>query len=324
MDHTRNARPAGATERLPWYRQVFYDRENAALLMASPLIAVHLACIAVFWVGISWIAVAVCLFTYVVRVFALTAGFHRYFSHKAFKTSRLFQFVLAFLGTSAGQLGPLWWASHHRTHHAYSDTEGDVHSPVLKGMWWSHVGWVLGGHYQQIDFKRIKDFLKFPELRLLDRFHVIAPLALGFSLYGVGHGMAGAGFQTSGWQLVVWGYFISSVLVYHATFCVNSVTHIVGRKRFKTRDESRNNWWVALLTLGEGWHNNHHRYPASARQGLYWWEVDVTYYLLRVLERLGVVWDLRMYPAKLFEEAERLRDEMKIEMKKVRPKPLAG
>ncbi|MFP4070233.1 MAG: acyl-CoA desaturase, partial [Opitutales bacterium] len=270
-----------------------------------PLVFMHLACIGALFTGFSWAALAALLLTYVVRVFALTAGFHRYFSHRAFKTSRAFQFVLAWVGTSAAQLGPMWWAANHRHHHQHSDTEADIHSPVIRDAFWAHVGWILCRSYSDIQFERVKDLKKYPELRFIDRFHVLPVLSLIALLYGVGWGLNQAypSLGTSGLQMVMWGFFLSTVLVYHVTFCVNSVTHIVGTKRFKTDDESRNSWWVALLTFGEGWHNNHHRWPLSARQGMYWWELDLTYLMLRVLEKLGLIWDLKVYPDKIYAEA---------------------
>lgn len=280
------------------------DPENKAIWNSSPVLFVHLACLAVFFVGVSWTAVAVCFLTYAVRVFALTAGYHRYFSHRSFKTSRFFQFVLGFVGASSAQLGPLWWAAHHRHHHGHSDTEDDLHSPQRHGFYWSHIGWVLCRDHFETHHDRVRDFGKYPEIMLLDRYHVIAPAALVLSLIGLGFWLEAAypGLGTSPWQLLVWGFFISTVLVYHVTFCVNSVTHMYGRKRFKVQDESRNLWWVALLTGGEGWHNNHHRYPASARQGFYWWEFDITYYVLRLMAVFGLVWDLRPVPERVLEQ----------------------
>lgn len=286
-------------------RHALRDEDNRLLMASSPLVFMHLACIGALFTGFSWAALAALLLTYVVRVFALTAGFHRYFSHRAFKTSRVFQFVLAWVGTSAAQLGPMWWAANHRHHHQHSDTEADIHSPVIRDAFWAHVGWILCRSYSDIQFERVKDLKKYPELRFIDRFHVLPVLSLIALLYGVGWGLNQAypSLGTSGLQMVMWGFFLSTVLVYHVTFCVNSVTHIVGTKRFKTDDESRNSWWVALLTFGEGWHNNHHRWPLSARQGMYWWELDLTYLMLRVLEKLGLIWDLKVYPDKIYAEA---------------------
>jgi stearoyl-CoA desaturase (Delta-9 desaturase) len=283
----------------------FQDEGNRLLMVSSPIFIMHILALGVFFVGFSWIALAAMLFTYVVRVFALTAGFHRYFSHRSFKTSRIFQFVMAWVGTSAAQLGPMWWAANHRHHHQHSDQEADIHSPVIRDAFWAHMGWILCRAYGSIQHDRIKDLTKYPELRFIDRFHVLPVLSLIILLFGVG---AGLNFYfpalgTSGMQMVMWGFFLSTILVYHVTFCVNSITHIIGNKRFETNDESRNSFWVALLTFGEGWHNNHHRWPLSARQGMYWWEFDLTFLLLRVLEKIGLVWDLKVYPQHIYQEA---------------------
>jgi stearoyl-CoA desaturase (delta-9 desaturase) len=260
------------------------------------------------FVGFSWTALAFCIAAYLVRVFALTAGFHRYFSHRSYKTSRVFQFILAFVGTSAAQLGPIWWASHHRHHHEYSDQPEDIHSPSLKGFFRSHIGWVMCKKYVTPQYERVGDLTKYPELMFLDRFSVVAPLCLGLTMYGIGHWLSVAhpALGTTGWQMVMWGFFVSTVMTYHATFCINSLTHIFGTRRFKTKDHSRNNFWLALLTFGEGWHNNHHRYPIATRQGLYWWEIDLTWYILSLFQKLGIIWDMNTHPQSLYEEAERL------------------
>ncbi|MEM7790141.1 MAG: acyl-CoA desaturase [Verrucomicrobiota bacterium] len=274
-------------------------------MASSPIFFMHLACIGAFFTGFSWVAVVALVITYVARVFALTAGFHRYFSHRSFKTSRWMQFVFAWVGTSSAQLGPMWWAANHRHHHQHSDQEEDIHSPVVRDAFWAHIGWVLCRSYKTIQFNRVKDLSKYRELCFIDRFHVLPVLSLIFVLYGVGAGLNALfpALGTSGLQLVMWGFFLSTVLVYHVTFCVNSVTHIIGNKRFNTKDESRNNFWVALLTFGEGWHNNHHRWPLSARQGMYWWEIDMTFLGLRLMEKLGLVWDIKVYPDKIYAEA---------------------
>jgi stearoyl-CoA desaturase (delta-9 desaturase) len=291
-------------------RNAFEDDENRLIMATSPVVLMHVLCLGAFFTGFSWVAVGVFLVTYVTRVFALTAGFHRYFSHRSFKTSRIFQFVLAWVGTSAAQLGPLWWAAHHRHHHQHSDTEEDVHSPVVRGFFWAHIGWVMCKTYNALRKERVKDLLRFPELRFIERFHVLAPLSLIVALFALGSWLSAAfpGLGTSGMQLVMWGFFLSTVAVYHVTFCVNSVTHMVGKKRFSTDDESRNSFWVALLTFGEGWHNNHHRWPLSARQGMYWWEIDLTFYLLLCLQKLGIIWDVKLYPEAVYAEAAEVRE----------------
>ena len=281
------------------------NEDNRLLMISSPIFLMHIIALGAFFTGFSWPALIAVIVTYGVRVFALTAGFHRYFSHRSFKTSRFFQFVLAWIGTSSAQLGPMWWAANHRHHHQHSDQPEDIHSPVIKDAFWAHVGWILCRAYHEIQYDRVKDLVKFPELRFVDRFHIFPVITLIVALYMAGTFLDAyfPGLGTSGIQLVMWGFFFSTVLVYHVTFLVNSVTHIIGKKRFVTNDESRNSWWVALLTFGEGWHNNHHRWPLSARQGMYWWEFDLSYLILRFLGRIGIVWDIKVYPKKLYNEA---------------------
>lgn len=277
----------------------------ANALKQGVFFGVHFACIAVIWVGVSWVAAAVCFFLYFIRMFGVTGGYHRYFSHRTFKTSRLFQFLLGFLATSSAQKGPIWWASHHRHHHKHSDTEEDMHSAKIHGVWFSHVGWVLSSHFVKPRLDLMKDFLKFPELRWLDEWHLFAPIALAVGTFFLGVALEAwaPGLGTNGWQMLVWGFFVSTVLLYHGTFAINSVAHLSGSKRFKTGDESRNNFLLAIITLGEGWHNNHHRYPGSERQGFYWWEIDITHYILKCLSWLGIVWDLREPPERIYVEA---------------------
>ena len=266
---------------------------------------IHLGCFAAIWTGVSWTAAFVCFFLYFLRMFAITGGYHRYFSHRTYQTSRIFQFILAFLGASSAQKGPIWWASHHRHHHQYSDTEHDVHSPRIDGLWWAHVGWVLSTQFIDTRKELIKDLLKFPELRFLDRNHLIAPISLAVGLYFLGVFLQAyfPQLNTNGIQMLVWGFCISTTLLYHGTFFINSLTHLVGSRRFNTSDDSRNSLVLALVTMGEGWHNNHHRYPGSEKQGFYWWEIDLTHYILKVLSWFGIVWDLRTPPARIYEEA---------------------
>lgn len=285
--------------------EAIFDEDNINLIDSSPLLLMHLLALTVFIVPFHWSVLVVCAVTYAVRVFALTGGYHRYFSHKTYKTSRVFQFILAWLGASAAQCGPLWWASHHRHHHLHADTDKDIHSPKASGFFWAHMGWLMCRKYAQVMHGNIKDFAAFPELRFIDRFHVIPALALAFSIWGIGMVVGIWVEGISGWSWLAWGFFFSTALVYHATFCINSVTHIVGTRRFKTSDTSRNNFFTALLTFGEGWHNNHHRYPKSTRQGFYWWEIDATYYVLKTLSFLRIVWDIQQPPASLFDEARR-------------------
>lgn len=272
-------------------------------LRVVPFLAMHLLCGLVFWVGWSWTAVVTAALLYAVRMFAITAFYHRYFSHRAFKTSRRWQFVFALLGASAVQRGPLWWAAHHRHHHAHSDQVLDVHSPHHHGFWWSHVGWFLTPAAFNTRVGAVPDLAKFPELRFLDRFDILVALSLAGFLYGLGAGLETwiPALETNGLQLLVWGFFLSTVVLYHCTYTVNSLAHRFGHQRYATNDQSRNNLVLALLTFGEGWHNNHHHYPAAARQGFYWWEIDLTYYLLVVLAWLGIVWDLKPLPPQMRE-----------------------
>ncbi|MBV8857999.1 MAG: fatty acid desaturase [Acidobacteria bacterium] len=274
------------------------SRRGLSYAVCTQFLFMHLACLLAFWTGVSAAAVAVCLLLYVVRMFAITAGFHRLFSHRSYRTGRPFQFALAFVGTTSYQKGPLWWSAHHRRHHLHVDTEEDLHSPVMRSVWQSHVGWFLSHESQATDVRLIPNLLKYRELRWLDKFYVLPPLMLAaFTfLLGLLLGRYFPGAGTSGWQMLAWGFFVSTVLLYHGTFTVNSVAHLFGGRRFETADNSRNNLLVALITLGEGWHNNHHHYPSSERQGLYWWEVDVSHYALRALSWAGVVRDLRTPP----------------------------
>jgi stearoyl-CoA desaturase (delta-9 desaturase) len=267
--------------------------------------SVHLACGFAFFVGFSWVALAVCIALYVVRMFAITGVYHRYFSHRSYQTSRWFQFVLAFLGTTAAQKGPIWWASHHRHHHRHSDTEEDIHSPIVHGLYFSHVGWVLCSQFIEPKLELVKDLTKFPELISLEKYYIIPPVLLGFGTFILGDYLAVAYPQlgTSGFQMLVWGFFVSTVLLYHGTFCINSLTHLIGKRRFPSTDSSRNHWLLALITLGEGWHNNHHYYPGSERQGFYWWEIDISHYILVALSWMGLVWDLRVPPPRVYEMA---------------------
>ena len=263
-----------------------------------PFVMLHLACFGIIYVGFSWFALLFALALYVFRMFAITAFYHRYFAHKAFKTSRIGQFIFAVLGASAVQRGPLWWASHHRNHHAHSDEVVDAHSPHQHGFLWSHIGWFLSRANFSTQLDRVKELAHFPELRFLDRFDVVIPIALGASIYWLGEMLAltAPHLNTNGFQLFIWGFILSTVLLYHGTFCVNSLAHVWGKRRYATRDHSRNNALIALITLGEGWHNNHHHFPGSAKQGFYWWEIDFTYYGLRLLAALGIIWDLKTVP----------------------------
>ncbi len=282
--------------------------DNRILTWASiPFILVHFSLGLIFWAGFSGFAAGMCLVMYAVRMFGITAGFHRYFAHRSFKTSRVFQFILAILGTAAAQKGPLWWAAHHRHHHRYSDREEDIHSPVVRGFWWAHIGWILSPRYDETDYNAIRDFSRYPELRWLNRYHYLVPIAMAVCLFyfGVLIKILFPELHTSGFQVLVWGFLVSTVLLYHGTFFINTLCHIVGTRRFATDDSSRNSFWLAIITLGEGWHNNHHRYPGSERQGFYWWEIDISHYILSIFSWMGLVWDLRKPPREIYEEVRR-------------------
>ncbi len=262
---------------------------------AIPFILVHLAALGVFWTGFTATAVVLCVSLYFVRMWALTAGFHRYFSHRSYKTSRVFQFILAFLGQTSAQRGVIWWSAMHRHHHLHSDTEHDTHSPVHGGFFHSHVGWIFKPKRTEADYETVKDLTRYPELVWLDR-HAYLPAAA----------LAVACFLIAGWPGLFVGFILSTVILYHGVFAINSLAHTHGNQRFITGDQSRNNWWLALITLGEGWHNNHHHYQSSTRQGWRWWEIDISYYVLKALSWVGVVWDLRAPPEEVVRGERRL------------------
>jgi len=282
------------------------DVSRAARLRRSfqpkswPFWGVHLVAIGgVILSGWSWPGFAIAAALYFVRMFFITAGYHRYFSHRSFKTSRAFQFALAWAAESTAQKGVLWWAGHHRRHHKYSDQEGDIHSVKLDGFWWSHVGWITGSDpsFDEPDLDNVKDLARFPELRWLQRYNMVPPVVL-----------AGIMFLVGGWHLLLWGFLVSTVMAWHGSFSINSLAHLIGRRRYATTDESRNSLMLALITLGEGWHNNHHHYMTSANQGWRWYEIDVSYYVLRVLGWVGLVWDIRVPPAHVVRNEERAAD----------------
>lgn len=266
-------------------------------------VGIHLGATAILWVGWSPAAVLIALAIYGVRMFAITGFFHRYFSHRTFETSRPMAFLFGWIGAASGQKGPLWWAAHHRHHHRHSDQREDVHSPRQHGFWWSHLGWFWISASRRTKAKLIPDLTRFPELLWLDRYHGIPVLLLALSTYGLGEGLAvvAPSLGTNGPQLLVWGFFVSTVALYHATYSINSIAHRFGTRRFETKDDSRNNLVLALATMGEGWHNNHHRYPGSARQGIRWYEIDATFGILWFFERVGLVRNLRAAPNRVRE-----------------------
>ena len=299
-----------------WFDNSFLEEQYASIINGKeidwmrviPFILLHLSCLLIFVVGFSWIAFILCTSLFAIRMFAITGFYHRYFSHKTFKTSRFVQLLFAMIGATAVQRGPLWWAAHHRGHHMHSDTSEDKHSPKEHGFLWSHMGWFLTKSNFVTNTKFIRELIRFPELRIIDRFDLLMPLALSIGLFIAGYylNQYEPQLNTNGFQLFIWGFSLSTVMLYHATFLVNSVAHQWGKKRYETKDTSRNNFIIALLTFGEGWHNNHHHYPGSARQGFYWWEIDLTYYVLKFLAMIGVIWDVRTV-------SDNIRESKKIE-----------
>ncbi len=278
------AAAAGRPERVLSRAEGWWSRH--AIVSRIIYWGIHAACLLVFWVGVSTGDALLCLATFFARMFAITAGYHRYFSHKSYKTSRAFQFVLAVLGASATQKGPLWWAGNHRIHHRYSDQPGqDVHTP-RDGFWYSHQGWIFDSRQDATPLDQIRDFAAYPELIWLNRWHIVPPALLAVLCFAIG-GVSG----------LLWGFAVSTVLLWHSTYCINSLAHRLGTRRYDTGDDSRNHWFLGLLTMGEGWHNNHHQFCASARQGFFWWEVDMTYYILRGLAAVGLIWDVREPPS---------------------------
>jgi len=274
------------------------DEKKVDWLRILPFIILHAGCLGVIWVGWSWTAVVVAILLYVIRMFAITGFYHRYFSHKTFQTDRSWQFLFAVLGNASVQRGPIWWAAHHRHHHRFADRSEDVHSPVIHGFLWSHMGWLTTRANFRTKTEYAKDWIRFPELCWLNRFDIVVPVLLALTLYGFGNLLSkvAPSLGTSGMQMVVWGFFISSTVLFHATVTINSLAHMFGRRRFNTPDASRNNVFLALITFGEGWHNNHHQYSVSTRQGFFWWEIDITYYLLLILKRLKIIRNLRPIP----------------------------
>jgi stearoyl-CoA desaturase (delta-9 desaturase) len=268
------------------WRHVYFNT------LTIPFWGVHvLAIVGLAIVGFSWTGVALCAALYVPRMFFVTGAYHRYFSHRSYKTSRWFQLVLALGAVSTAQKGVLWWAAHHRVHHKLSDAPGDLHSVKQSGFWWSHMGWILARDLEATDAARIKDFSKYPELRWLDRWWFVPPVAAAVAIFALG-----------GFFALVWGFALCQVLCWHGTFTINSLSHLWGGRRYTTDDESRNNPVLAAITMGEGWHNNHHHYQLSARQGFYWWELDVTFYVLRALSAVGLVWDVHTVPEHVRED----------------------
>jgi stearoyl-CoA desaturase (Delta-9 desaturase) len=262
------------------------EKRNYSWIVSLPFFGMHVAAIAgVALLGWSWNGFLLAIALYFIRMFGVTGGYHRYFSHRTFRTSRAFQFLLAWLAQSSLQKGVLWWAAHHRAHHKHSDSTQDPHSFREDGFWWSHIGWILAKNTEDTDEKKVSDLACFPELRFLNNVHLIPGIVLAGGLWLVGS-----------WPALVWGFFVSTVLLWHGTFTINSLAHWWGRRRYATPDGSKNSLLLALITMGEGWHNNHHYYQRAVCQGFFWWEIDATYYVLRLLGAIGIVWDIHTPP----------------------------
>jgi len=273
-------------------------------MRVMPFVFLHAGCLGVIWVGASAFAVWTAVALYFIRMFAVTGVHHRYFSHKTYSTSRFGQFLLALFAGTTVQRGSLWWAYHHRHHHQHSDEAEDAHSPHVHGFWWSHIGWITSRRNFPTDYSKIKDLAKFPELVWLNRFDLVVPILFATAIFSLGALLEAyaPALGTSGGQLLVWGFFISTTFLFHGTGCINSMAHLMGRRRFKTSDDSRNSAILAFITLGEGWHNNHHRYQSSTRNGFYWWEIDPTYYGLKLLASTGFIWGLKAVPQSVLDE----------------------
>ena len=282
------AQPVNEAESPEYHDDIIYPSRVAFLL-------VHLACFAAIWTGVTVEALVMCVSLYFIRMFAVTGGYHRYFSHRSFKTSRVGQFILGFMAQTSAQRGVVWWAAKHRHHHKHSDTEFDVHSPIHRGFFYSHLGWIFESKQGEYDKDTVPDLAQYPELMWLDRMRYLPAIVLAVATFLIG-----------GWPGLVVGFFWSTVILYHGSFSINSLAHVHGSRRYVTGDDSRNNWWLALITMGEGWHNNHHAYMASTRQGFRWWEVDMTFYILKLFSFFGIVWDLNTPPAELVRNEKKL------------------
>jgi len=280
------------------------EPDRVDLVRVMPFVVLHLACFAVIWVGWSPVAVGAAVALYFIRMFAVTGIHHRYFSHKTYSTSRAGQFFLALWAATTVQRGSLWWAYHHRHHHQHSDDPEDAHSPHVHGFLWSHIGWITSRRNFPTDYSKIKDLAKFPELVWLNRFDLVVPILFAAATYAAGALLEvyAPGLGTTGPQMLVWAFFISTTVLFHGTACINSMAHLMGKRRFKTDDDSRNSFILTMITLGEGWHNNHHRFQSCTRNGFYWWEIDPTYYGLKVMSWTGLIWGLKPVPQSVLDE----------------------
>lgn len=276
-------------------------RQPVRLNKTLEMIVIHMVPLLAIFTGATAFDWTVAIVLYFLRMFFVTGFYHRYFSHHTFKTSRWFQFIMAFLAETSMQKGVLWWGAHHRVHHRYSDQAADPHSMKLYGFWYSHIGWILGPDFKETEFAGIKDFSKYKELVWLNKYYIVPPITLMVIVMVLGGIVNGGSIMAAfsvpgGLSTLFIGYFLSTVVLYHGTFSINSIMHKLGKQRYESGDESKNSALLALITLGEGWHNNHHYYMSSTRQGFFWWEFDITYYLLKVLSWFGLIWDIKEVP----------------------------
>lgn len=264
---------------------------------------VQASAILVFFVPFSAGLLLLWAVSHFLRAIGLTLAFHRYFAHRSFQMNRIARFVWAFIGTAAMQKGPLWWAGHHVNHHRFADREGDPHSPMVSGFYYAHIGWFLNdAKHDTLERNNpvIRDFSKFPEIRFLSDYFFVPPILLALAMYLIG-----------GMPWLVWGFCLPTVTLAHSTFAINTVNHLFGSRRFDTIDESRNNPITAIFAAGEGWHNNHHRYQRAARNGFYWWEFDPTWYCIRLMQLLGLAWDVQPVPERIYAEARATKERRK-------------
>lgn len=260
---------------------------------------VQASALLVFAVGFTWPLVGLWAASHFVRAIGLTLAFHRHFAHRAFEMHRAARFCWTWTGTAAMQKGPLWWAGHHVNHHRFADRAGDPHSPLVSGFYYAHVGWFLDdARHDRLESSNpvMRDFSTAPEIVWLDRYFFVPPLLLALAMFLIG-----------GMPWLVWGFCLPTVTLSHATFAINTVNHMFGSRRFETIDDSRNNPLTALFAVGEGWHNNHHRYQRAARNGFYWWELDPTWYVIKAMSLLGLAWGLQPVPARIYDEARAIQ-----------------
>ncbi len=291
------------------------QKSENIVFMKLRFILLHIGSLGVFFVKFKLSLLWLFMISFFIKAFGFEAGYHRYFAHKSFKTSRIFQCILAFLGAAGGYRGPLWWAAYHRFHHRYADTKQDIHSPSHHSFWYAHMGWFFNKTILDTDFKRVKDFAKFPELVFLNKYHYICPIVILIAMYFLGEKTSLMGSDVNGLQCVIYGFFLSTLLGLHTTFAINSIAHrqtCLGVRRFSTKDMTRNISFLALPSMGGAWHNNHHRFASSARAGFYWWEIDLAYYMLKILEFFKIIWQVRGVPAHILAEGRLIIDHRKI------------